>query len=480
MMKKVERKKLAACMTCPLCHNLFRRPTTISECLHTFCKRCIYNKLENEDLKNCPVCKIHLGCTPVDKLRPDHCLQDLRVKIFPYKPKRHVVCETRGPGSVPNKALVPRDPSPSPELGDTSPIPAKIWFMRKERSLSSLVVNTPTVHDKPIQPATKSKHGVKKALALQEPIISDHEPVKNVDDRLSSPETLSKTAQSMRQNGTTSHPSKRHKSKQGKEQCDSEKADLLKPLNHLLEASSTKKVKLSKSIPPRDVWIQASDAKENENKVPKANVKEPSNEPKVCGHELDSSTSNSGSVMPNRPNGTILQEEAAVTGVINIPAQVSLDANSIQEQQPVKPESSNSIKQGKAVMPEGTYIPTEAAVDANTRQEQRLVPIWLSLIASKNRGNEAPLPQISSPYVMVKDGDISISAVRKYVVQKLGGSSEDEVELSTGGVPLLPALQLRNVVQWWLQSVPASGRVGASAGSSARDVVMPLYYSRKP
>ncbi|CAN1279692.1 E3 ubiquitin protein ligase DRIP2 [Linum perenne] len=387
MMKKVERKKLAACMTCPLCHNLFRRPTTISECLHTFCKRCIYNKLENEDLKNCPVCKIHLGCTPVDKLRPDHCLQDLRVKIFPYKPKRHVVCETRGPGSVPNKALVPRDPSPSPELGDTSPIPAKIWFMRKERSLSSLVVNTPTVHDKPIQPATKSKHGVKKALALQEPIISDHEPVKNVDDRLSSPETLSKTAQSMRQ--------------------------------------------------PRDVWIQASDAKENENKVPKANVKEPSNEPKVCGHELDSSTSNSGSVMPNRSNGTILQEK-------------------------------------------GTYIPTQAAVDANTRQEQRLVPIWLSLIASKNRGNEAPLPQISSPYFMVKDGDIPISAIRKYVVQKLGSSSEDEVELSTGGLPLLPALQLRNVVQWWLQSVPASGRVGASAGSSARDVVMPLYYRRKP
>ncbi|CAN1841217.1 E3 ubiquitin protein ligase DRIP2 [Linum perenne] len=463
MMKKVERKKLAACMTCPLCHNLFRRPTTISECLHTFCKRCIYNKLENEDLKNCPVCKIHLGCTPVDKLRPDHCLQDLRVKIFPYNPKRHVVCETRGLGSVPNKALAPRDPSPSPELGDTSPIPAKIWFMRKERSLSSLVVNTPTVQDKPIQPATKSKHGVKKALALQEPVISDHEPVKNVDDRLSSPETLSKTAQSMRQNGTTSHPSKRHKSKQGKEQCDPEKADLLKPLNNLLEASSTKKVKPSKSIPPRDVWIQASDAKENENKVPKANVKEPSNEPKVCGNELDSSTSNSGSVMPNRSNGTILQEKAAVTGVINIPAQVSLDANSIQEQQPVKPESSNSIKQGKAVMPEGTYIPTQAAVDANTRQEQRLVPIWLSLIASKNR-----------------DGDIPISAIRKYVVQKLGGSSEDEVELSTGGLPLLPALKLRNVVQWWLQSVPASGRVGASAGSSARDVVMPLYYRRKP
>lgn len=32
---KVQRKKLAACMTCPLCNKLVRDATTVSECLHT-------------------------------------------------------------------------------------------------------------------------------------------------------------------------------------------------------------------------------------------------------------------------------------------------------------------------------------------------------------------------------------------------------------------------------------------------------------
>lgn len=32
---KVKRETIAACMTCPLCNNLFRDATTISECLHT-------------------------------------------------------------------------------------------------------------------------------------------------------------------------------------------------------------------------------------------------------------------------------------------------------------------------------------------------------------------------------------------------------------------------------------------------------------
>ena len=34
---KVKRERIAACITCPLCHKLFRDATTISECLHT-CK----------------------------------------------------------------------------------------------------------------------------------------------------------------------------------------------------------------------------------------------------------------------------------------------------------------------------------------------------------------------------------------------------------------------------------------------------------
>jgi hypothetical protein len=32
---KVQKERIAACMTCPLCNKLFREATTISECLHT-------------------------------------------------------------------------------------------------------------------------------------------------------------------------------------------------------------------------------------------------------------------------------------------------------------------------------------------------------------------------------------------------------------------------------------------------------------
>ncbi|KAG2285860.1 hypothetical protein Bca52824_045464 [Brassica carinata] len=113
MMAKVKREKVVACMTCSLCDNLLRDATTISECLHTFCRKCIYEKITEDEIECCPVCDIDLGGTPLEKLRPDHILQDLRAKIFPLKRKRDKDLEIT--------------------------LPAR----RKERSISSLVVNTP-------------------------------------------------------------------------------------------------------------------------------------------------------------------------------------------------------------------------------------------------------------------------------------------------------------------------------------------------
>ncbi|CAH9132789.1 unnamed protein product [Cuscuta epithymum] len=98
-------------MTCPLCSKLFRDATTISECLHTFCRRCIYKKLSDEETECCPICNIDLGCVPLEKLRADHNLQDVRAKIFPYKRRKVMV----------------------PEVLPSVMLPAK----RKERSLSS-------------------------------------------------------------------------------------------------------------------------------------------------------------------------------------------------------------------------------------------------------------------------------------------------------------------------------------------------------
>ncbi|RHN80400.1 putative transcription factor C2H2 family [Medicago truncatula] len=65
----VNKAKLTAPLTCPLCSNIFREPTTIPECLHTFCRECIERKFIDERLNHCPVCKVDLGYYPLDKLK---------------------------------------------------------------------------------------------------------------------------------------------------------------------------------------------------------------------------------------------------------------------------------------------------------------------------------------------------------------------------------------------------------------------------
>ncbi|CAD6262219.1 unnamed protein product [Miscanthus lutarioriparius] len=81
------------------------------------CRGCIMEKINDEEVDCCPVCDIDLGCDPEEKLRPDHNLEDIRNKVFPIK-KINVV---------------------APKAVTT--LPAK----RKQRSLSSLVLDTPSV-----------------------------------------------------------------------------------------------------------------------------------------------------------------------------------------------------------------------------------------------------------------------------------------------------------------------------------------------
>ncbi|KAG2632096.1 polycomb group RING finger protein 1-like isoform X1 [Panicum virgatum] len=63
----VRRSSIAPCVTCGLCGGILRDATTVSECLHSFCRKCIYEKLEDEDNKHCPTCSADLACDP--KLR---------------------------------------------------------------------------------------------------------------------------------------------------------------------------------------------------------------------------------------------------------------------------------------------------------------------------------------------------------------------------------------------------------------------------
>ncbi len=69
-------------ITCKICRGYLIDATTVTECLHTFCKSCIVKHLE--DANTCPECEdlIHQS-HPLDYIAFDRTMQDLVYKIVP-------------------------------------------------------------------------------------------------------------------------------------------------------------------------------------------------------------------------------------------------------------------------------------------------------------------------------------------------------------------------------------------------------------
>ena len=80
--RKCKLRTLNEMITCKICHGYLVDATTVTECLHTFCKSCIVKHLE--DSNECPECEdvIHQS-HPLDYIAYDRTLQDLVYKIVP-------------------------------------------------------------------------------------------------------------------------------------------------------------------------------------------------------------------------------------------------------------------------------------------------------------------------------------------------------------------------------------------------------------
>ncbi|KAF3961376.1 hypothetical protein ACB098_10G181700 [Castanea mollissima] len=368
---RVRRETIVACMTCPLCNKLFRDATTISECLHTFCRKCIYDKISEEELECCPICNTDLGCVPLEKLRPDHSLQDVRAKIFPFK-RRKVN---------------------APEVVPSATLPAR----RKERSLSSLVVDTPRVSTQVTMTGRRSRAVARKAAALQgsrfsiEKLIKKEEDsVRDHPDSSSSPETSNKFPQNTRQGSDAK-----------------------------LEAAQT------------NTEGQGRKTKSKEMK---------------CRSKVEVEK--------------------------NITDPVSSELG--------KPKILRRVRRKrKPAFGESEISPQAVLEAAGAKHERRFGPVWFSLVASEDQEGNAPLPQIPACYLRIKDGNMPVSFIQKYLMRKLNLTSEAEVEIKCMGQPVVPTLQLYNLVDLWLQTASRSERVPASIGSSAKDFVMVLAYARK-
>lgn len=410
---RVKREAIAACMTCPLCDKLLKDATTISECLHSFCRKCIYDKISEEELECCPICNIDLGCVPLEKLRPDHNWQDVRAKVFPFKRRK-----VKAPESVPSTTIPIR---------------------RKERSLSQLVVNTPKVSSQTTMTGKRTKGTARKASALQGSNFAIEKAVKKEEDSVedrpessSSPETLSKFAQNIRQGFTSSEPSQ---TVPERETGDEGKLDLWKPLHYLVEvANRTKSSRPSLQGAERVLAIEAP--------IPGNKIKNTKFKVKVQDEKNNASPASTEISRPPKKSRKVRQKRTAVSGDSGISPQDVLDA-------------------------------------AGPKCEKRTGPIWFSLVASEDQEGDAPLPQIHASYLRIKDGNLPVSFIQKYLVRKLDLTSETEVEIRCMGQTVLPTLLLYNLVDLWLQTVSTSERVPAIVGSSAKDFVMVLAYARR-
>ncbi|XP_043912854.1 polycomb group RING finger protein 5 isoform X2 [Protopterus annectens] len=69
-------------ITCHVCSGYLIKPTTVTECLHTFCKSCIVQHFEESN--DCPKCGIQVHETnPLEMLRPDNTLEEIIFKLVP-------------------------------------------------------------------------------------------------------------------------------------------------------------------------------------------------------------------------------------------------------------------------------------------------------------------------------------------------------------------------------------------------------------
>ncbi|XP_014511103.1 E3 ubiquitin protein ligase DRIP2 [Vigna radiata var. radiata] len=418
---RVKRDAIAACMTCPLCNKFLKEATAISLCLHTFCRKCIYDKITDEELENCPVCNIDLGIVPLEKMRPDNSLQDLRNKIFPFNKRKQ-----KAPVAIPSVLL-----------------PAR----RKERSLSSLVVSTPRVSTQSTMTGRRTKP-TRKALGLQgsgfsvEKLIKkEEELLEDRQDSSCSPDTSNKSAKSA---GQSLSPCKNSQSicnrgLQNGAETQEAKWDLWKTLNYLAEAASRSK-SFKSNVQSSNAKPESVKVNDSDNKVLKSKLEENKRKAKVEDEKISTDHVSPDTAKPNKLR-RVRPKKEPVFGESRISPQAVLDAN-----------------------------------DSNLLWNDS---IWFSLAASENQEGDAPLPQIPSSYVRIKDGSIPVSFIQKLLMKKLGLKSEDEVEIKCMGHPVLPSLQVQNLVELWLDTASTGHRIPATIGSSGKDFVMILTYGRK-
>ena len=99
-------ERLNKYLVCTLCDGYFREAHTVPECLHTFCKECLFAEF-HRGARTCPTCGTALGLNAESKVVYDRNLQSCVDKLFPE-------FVAREQGEISCTTLLPNPLSPNP------------------------------------------------------------------------------------------------------------------------------------------------------------------------------------------------------------------------------------------------------------------------------------------------------------------------------------------------------------------------------
>lgn len=81
---RLNKQALLDLLKCPICKGYYRKPYTINECMHTFCRSCIFKYFGcSNQREQCPLCNTKIGGRPMDSLIFDNYLDSLLNILFP-------------------------------------------------------------------------------------------------------------------------------------------------------------------------------------------------------------------------------------------------------------------------------------------------------------------------------------------------------------------------------------------------------------
>nr|CAB3498256.1 unnamed protein product [Digitaria exilis] len=473
------------------------------------CRECIMGKINDEDVDCCPVCNIDLGCDPEEKLRPDHNLQDIRNKLFPIKKKK----------------------VDSPKVSTT--LPAK----RKQRSLSSLVVDTPSIvmrngltgkRTKTKRRATASRvtspnnNGTMKVPAksagrdqktekTSEPqsmkVATTAKKNESRDQKKiekTSAEQLTKAATTAYKNEsrdqkkiekTSAQQSIKAATTANKKQVNMKNSNVCAISEHFMSKFEVNSRVIFLVLTYHDLSKQRNtdaevsskpsyEDRKNAKTADKEELQKPSNRPVHTSSKTKAPRTTPKfhatiEVKIKKKEGEVPIRKEETENDVNIPGtRVGEHPN-----KPNHKEENNGGSSESAPLTDQTTAKGNSnqgfSGPASTLRDPIATPIWFSLVSSPNLKGGPELPALSKSFLRIKDGGSQISSVQRYIAKKLDLVDENEVEIICRGEPISPSSTLQGLVELWRRREPAE-RVQASLGAPAKEFVMALGYRRRP